>query len=127
MKCNTIGIAFVLFLFASPAWKAVAQIGGGGGACTNLGCIVLSFMAPYDSGSGTRYCMEFAVPTGRKVRNSQGIQGGNPVSTGGTQTVKVFAFDCSECAVGPLERTAVAGTPVVGVFTNQSFGRYNCN
>lgn len=125
VRSKIFGLLLVAVAVIFPSLSGYSQVAGPGN-CTNYGCIELNFQAPYDITNGQYYCMQFGPPTGRKVRNARGIQGGYPVPIGGTQQVKVAAFDCGVCTVPPGTVTAREGMSF-NLPVPQTFGNYECS
>ncbi len=66
---------------------------------------------------------------GRKLRNIQGAQGGDPVDTGMTYTVRYSnTIACPNCLPPAGNTIALEGDSNVGFLNNtKSFGIYDCD
>jgi hypothetical protein len=118
---------FVVFVLAILVCVNMpAQGPGGGGNCTNLGCINLPGMHGFSGGVG--YCIDLTGgvvgTTGRMVRNNNGIQGGALVSKPGTFTAEYDWSGCPACNP-PNTVWAIVGSRV-GVGNMISWGNATC-
>ncbi len=130
VKIKIVGVGLLLLAGIAPSLSGQVgpPVGGGGGACTNLGCMKLAFMySPPWAGLPQRI-RHFPVNTGRYVRNTWGIQGGSPCALGGTQLVQYEWGGLPPCQP-PFQPDpfAIHSSPVV-LFNplTQTFGRYGC-
>jgi hypothetical protein len=126
MRHNSIMVISVVLLTALlPLLSVNGQIVGGGN-CTSYGCMEIQWMSKYDIPTHTRGCWQFEFATGRRVRNSVGANGGLVKNAAGTQTVNIYANDCSTCTVPPGTQTAILGSPAVNPHLTTTFDRFTC-
>ena len=121
MKIKVFGLIVLFVVSLVPVANSKQQA-----LCTNYGCINLVFMSQVlvNGGQG---CVEFAVPTGRKVRNMF-TQGGDISSDDGIQNIDYSYTTCAICQPPPLNGIAIEGEivgwiPIDGYGT---FGNYTC-
>ena len=122
-------IAVSLFLLCCIAVLPVYNVSARqGGNCTNYGCMYVESMSQVlTSGGGGQGCVWFPHgPTGRKLRNSQGFQGGDPVAIGGTQTIRYSYNACNTCVPPAGNGIATEGLWPGDFGLPQRFGLYDC-
>lgn len=102
------------------------------GDCTNYGCIKIQWMAHIMSNYQPG-CSFLEFPTGRRVRNTQGIQGGTPVLEDLPDQIVWYNYSsCAVCNPPPgLNTMAIEGSgqinngnSAVGITT---FRRWRCS
>ena len=121
MKIKVLGLIVLFVVSLVPVVNSKQQA-----PCTNYGCINLTYMSQVlvNGGQG---CVEFAVPTGRKVRNMF-TQGGDISSDGGIQNIAYSYTTCAICQPPPLNGIAIQGDQGVFVLIDGygTFGNYTC-
>ena len=121
MKIKVFGLIVLFVVSLVPVANSKPQA-----PCTNYGCINLDYMSQVlvDGGQG---CVQFSVPTGRKVRNSF-TQGGEISSEGGLQPISYSYTSCATCQPPPLNSIAIEGEIVGWIPINGygTFGNYTC-
>ena len=108
MKIKVFGLIVLFVVSLVPVANSKQQA-----PCTNYGCINLLYMSQVlvNGGQG---CVEFAQPTGRRVRN-QFTQGGEISSDGGLQSISYSYTSCQTCDPPPLNRIAIEGSNAVWI------------
>ena len=121
MKIKVFGLIVLFVVSLVPVANSKQQA-----PCTNLGCINLLYMSQVLV-NGTQGCVEFAQPTGRRVRN-EFTQGGEISSDGGLQSISYSYTSCAVCEPPPLNSIAIEGTNAVQVPIDGygTFGMYTC-
>ena len=119
MKIKVFGLIVLFVVSLVPVANSNQQA-----PCTNYGCINLTYMSQVlvNGGQG---CVEFAVPTGRKVRNMF-TQGGEISSEGGIQNIAYSYTDCAICQPPPLNGIAIEGVGFAPIDGYGTFGNYTC-
>lgn len=121
MKIKVFGLIVLFVVSLVPVANSKQQA-----PCTNLGCINLLYMSQVLV-NGTQGCVQFDVPTGRRVRNLF-TQGGEISSESGIQPI-VYSYDtCAICQPPPLNEIAIEGDPTnpVPIAGYGTFGNYTC-
>ena len=123
MKSRIVGLTMLIVVgYVSNSYSFV-QLN-----CTNHGCMTVNVMAHVYQ-TGKTGCTVFSQATGRKLRNLQGIQGGDPIEDGGTQTTFWSTFDCASCSPpnGNFNVIAIEGfMPTLPVWFTGTFGKFSC-
>jgi hypothetical protein len=124
MKSRILGLTMLLVVgYVSNSYSFV-QLN-----CTNYGCLTVNVMAHVYQ-TGFTGCTVFSQQTGRKLRNLQGVQGGDPIENGGTQNTLYTTTSCASCTPPTGNQNVIAiqswGMPNPANWSVGSFGIFSC-